>query len=53
MRLFIEDYLFYDMIEKYGEDFVTFLRGVGKQEEVTHLRQAAKKYRSIFQKGDE
>ncbi len=53
MRLFIEDYLFYDMIEKYGEDFVTFLRGVGKQEEVTHLRQVAKKYRSIFQKGDE
>lgn len=53
MRLLIEDYLFYDMIEKYGEEFVTFLRGLGKQEEVTHLQRTAKKYKSMFQKGDE
>lgn len=52
MRLLIEDYLFYDMMEKYGDEFVAFLKDAGKKEEIETLQQASKKYRSIFQKGN-
>ena len=52
MRLLIEDYLFYDMMEKFGDEFVAFLKDAGRKEEIDSLQQASKKYRSIFQKGN-